>query len=174
MLTTNIMGVTPAALRKIIDKKTYEITIGGKSPENLLAALKNEGIRVDDWAWDMMIQSQALATLDKPIKIRVSRLTPRDLGFAEPPTTKQLFTQALSLGLELVPAEAGPWARLQDTDQPGEDWYYIAMNPMDRGTKRVFRLGRSGDRRRLEGYWANPDDLWPLDRAVVFGIPQGI
>ena len=161
----------PNGIKEIIRKNSYPIEVGGKSPEVLMAELSQNLFFVSDWARDMM-QSPDFATLGRRTEIEVARLTPADLGFIQYPTTEQFFDRAASFGLALLPAEAGPHARLQDRNQRPGDWYHIAMDPIsDRlGSPYVFKLGRDEGGLWLGSYWADPGHPWDLDDAFVFGL----
>ena len=163
--------LSPGSIEETIRKNSYGIEIGGKSPQALMAELRQSHISVSDWARDMM-ESPDFATLGRRTEIEVARLTPADLGFIRYPTTEQFFDRAASFGLELLPAEAGQHARLQDGNQRPGDWYHIAMDPIaDRyGGPGVFLLGRGGGGLWLDGRWASPGDHWNLDNAFVFGL----
>lgn len=136
-----------------------------------MAELSQNPFFVSDWARGTM-QSPDFSTLGRRTEIEVARLTPADVGFIQYPTTEQFFDQAASFGLALLPAEAGPHARLQDRNQHPGDWYHIAMDPIsDRyGDPGVFTLERFGGGLWLDGGWADPGGHWDLDDAFVFGL----
>lgn len=154
-----------------IKKNSYRIEIGGKSPAELERTLTEKDIYVIDWARGMM-RSPAFSTLGRSTEIQVARLTPGNLGFTQYPTTEQLYKQAQSFGLERLPAEAGPQARLQDTKQRQGDWYYIAMNPITNryGHRHIFSLERDGARLGIASPWAHPGYHWDLDSSFLFGV----
>ncbi|MEK7129961.1 MAG: hypothetical protein AAB803_02990 [Patescibacteria group bacterium] len=154
-----------------IKKNSYSIEIGGKSEAELERALTKNPFSLGDYARDMM-HSLDFGTLAKSREIRVAKLRLGDLGFTGYPTIAHIFEQAPKLGLELLPAEAGPHARLQDRNQRSGDWYYIAMNPItDRnGSPDVFEVARYEDALWLHSPWAGPGDHWSLGNAFVFGL----
>ena len=154
------------------------LKIGGMTAEELEESLDREKIHVSSYSRSMFKnKKQFIQPVNEREKERrgetetlaLVRLQVRDLGFASPPTTKELFARARERGLELCPPETGPYLRLKDKDQPS-GWYFIGMEPVadSDGIPRVFGLGRGGDGLWLYGYWADPDDQWGLGFRVVF------
>ena len=76
------------------------------------------------------------------------------------------------MGLELCPPETGLIKPLQDTNQPMDKWYYIAMEPItDRnGNPLVFRLERNADGAWLNDDWSDPGSVWNPDDEFVFRL----
>jgi len=163
--------ITSTDIETVIKKNSYSIEIGGESEAELEWALTKSPFSLCDYARDMM-QSLEFGTLAKSREIRVAKVALGDLGFIGYPTTAHILEQTPKLGLELLPAEAGPHARLQDKNQHSGDWYYIAMNPIaDRnGYLDVFRLASNEDGLWLDGRWASPSNDWDLDDAFVFRL----
>ncbi len=161
-----------------------EVVIGTKDRKELLQAMETRGINVNSYAREMIespdfMPTQArLSGIQKlfrgetkptPETVDVVRLKVRDLGFTSYPTTTELFAKAEEFGLELCPAEVGPQYRLQHTDQPMGEWFYIGMKPVvASGYPRVFVLGHDDDGLWLNRSWAKPRDRWFLDIKFVF------
>ena len=147
-----------------------EIEIGGKGAEVLIKEMREKGITISDYANDMM-KSKNFTTLEKSESETLIRLKIGDLGFLKDkyPTTDEVYKRIEELGLELCPAETGPYYRLKYTSQPINEWIRIGMKQIvDRGGRpRVFLVGRDGDGLWLDGYWADPGRTWyPGDRFV--------
>lgn len=153
------------------------IEIGGKSKDQLEQELKQRGINISAYAEDML-HSQDFTTLNNPVNIDTVRLKVQDLGFksSETPTTDQVYARANELGLDLCPAEVGPYLRLKDQNQPLVEWYYIGMKQIaDRyGDPRVFDLVRDGDGLWLYDEWARPDFRWYPEDAFIFALRKEI
>ncbi len=161
-----------------------EVVIGTKDRKELLEAMKKQGIDTSTYAQEMIESPDFMPTQSRLSGIQrlfkgegsqtaktvdVIRLKVRDFGFTNYPTTTELFAKAEEFGLELCPAEVGPQYRLQQTDQPMNDWFYIGMKPLvASGDPSVFTLGRYGDGLWLDISWARPDSRWPLDGEFVF------
>lgn len=158
-------------IETVIKQNSYSIEIGGMSEPQLESALGKKPFVLADYARDMM-QSLDFSTFAKSREIRVAKLRLFDLGFTGYPTTAQILKQASKLGLELLPAEAGPHARLQDRDQRSGDWYYIVINPIAGrdGDPDEFRVARDGDGLWLGSRWTGPGAHWYLDETFVFGL----
>lgn len=147
------------------------LEIGGKSSKQLEAELKEKKVNVSEYGQDML-RSKDFTTLKNPEQIKLVRLKVRDLGFKDGATTQEIYAKAEELGLELCPAEVGPNLRLQYTDQPLGEWFYIAMKQISGrdGLPSVFRLGRYGDGLWLDDSWALPADGWFPGPGFVFRL----
>lgn len=150
-----------------------ELEIGGKSAEQLIKELQEKNIKISPYALDML-RSRDFATLEKPEEIKTVRLKVRDLGFTSNPTTDQLYARAQELGLELCPAEVGPYQRLKEKDQSMGDWYWIAMKQITdrRGNPDVFYLERNDDGLWLHNHWAIPSGKWNPGDVFLFRLRQ--
>ena len=143
-----------------------ELTIGGKTVDQLRAEMKERDINYTD---DML---KKMPTLPNPEQATLIRLKVGDLGFTSSPTTDDVYARAAELGLELCPAEVGPHQRLQDTEQPLGNWYRIAMEQIAgrHGYPSVFDLARDGDGLWLDSDWVGPDGRWHLGIEFVFRL----
>jgi hypothetical protein len=163
-----------------------KVIIGTKDRKKLLKDMERQNITISSTAKEMiespdfMPPTDRLSGLNRLFRgetkktseaIDVVRLKVRDLGFTSYPTTNQLFAKAQEFGLELCPAEVGPQYRLQYTDQPRGDWFYIGMKPVVApGNPRVFELAHNVDGLWLNDNWAFPDLEWLLDLTFVFRL----
>jgi hypothetical protein len=168
---TNIEHVYISFPEGKIPRETIEI--GGKSSQQLEAELKQRGIKISSYAEDML-KSSDFTTLKDPQNIDTIRLKVQDLGLPVNPTTEQIYARAKELGLELCPAELGPYKRLKDTNQPMGEWYYIAMKQIAGrgrvGVPSVFLLEHSGGGLWLDGSWAGPGRRWDPEYRFVFSL----
>ncbi|MEX2027970.1 MAG: hypothetical protein WD988_00530, partial [Candidatus Curtissbacteria bacterium] len=146
--------------------KIAPITLSGfetqSSEYNRGVTDKSRQIKSLDYTRSIM-KNPDFTTLVNPVELDLVRLHVRDLGIKKDyPTIAEIFAQAEALGLELCPAEVGPQYRLQYTDQPMNEWFYVGMKPVtgSDGDPSVFTLGRRGDGLWLRGYWTVPDDRW--------------
>ena len=146
-----------------------ELEIGGKTAEELENELKEKNVYISSYAQDML-HSPDFTTLPNPEQIDTVRLKVSDLGFPGGATTDQIYAKAVELGLELCPAEVGPYQRLKDTDQELYNYYWIAMKQItDRdGRPVVFSLNRRVDGLELGNYVARPVGRWISGREFVF------
>lgn len=146
-----------------------KLTIGGVASKRLEEQLKDGGFYVSERAGDIMTR---LAALAEPLELDLGRATVREMGFASPPTTRELFGRIREVG-DLCPAEVGPHLRLADKDQPSGEWYWVAMVPIagSYGHPRVFSVERDGGGlRRLYAPCVSPGDRWRLEYMVVFRL----
>lgn len=149
----------------------WQLTIGGKSQEELQEELQRGGYQVDPYAKDMMI-SRNFTTLEEQEEVNLIKLKLSDLGFSEYPTTDQIYERALELGLELCSAEVGPHLRLTYKQQPKKEGFFIAMKQIaDRyGYEGIFKLWHSEDGLRLDFFWARPARKWNPIHGFVFSL----
>ena len=150
------------------DKKifTYKLETNPQidSPEKAEEELKARGIYITDWGHDIL---QKTEWSGEGKTYNLVQFTVGQLGFPQGATTDQIYAKAKELGLDLCPAEVGPHLRLS---YPGGDWKIIAMEQVtDRyGYPYVFFLYRDGDELVLDGYYAEPSDMWGDDGHFVF------
>jgi hypothetical protein len=164
-------------IEAVIKKNSYIIEIGGKSELELEFELAEgsfllSNFRKSNYCAQEMMQSDDFSVSTTSRQILVSRVKLLDLGFSAYPTREQIFEQTQKLGLELLPSETGPHARLQDRNQAFGNWYYIAMNPItvkNHGPQ-IFALVRQGDGLWLASRVATSNTHFGLDAEFVFGI----
>ncbi len=150
-----------------------ELEIGGKTKDELVAEIEEKGMKIYDYARDML-NSPDFTTLENPEEISLVRLKVGDLGFTKNPTTDEIYARAAELGLELCPAETGPHQRLKDSEQPLGDYYRIAMKQLTvrHGRPNVFYVYSNDDGLWLNYRWAKPDSKWFLGGQFVFRLRQ--
>ncbi len=152
--------------------RRQKLEIGGKSKQQLVAEMKQQGINIYEYA-QQMIDSPDFTTLPRKDDVDLVRLKVQDLGLGDDyPTINQIYVRASELGLKLCPPEVGLQLRLKDTNQPLGEWYYIGMKQIaDRdGRPLVFKLGRDEDGLWLGDRWADPVDRWPPEFEFVFAL----
>lgn len=148
------------------------IQIGGKSREQLLQELKAANCGVTSWAEDIM-GKEAFTTLSEPESIDLARVEVRELGFTKNPTTAEIWARIRELGHDVCPAEVGPHLRLQFSDQPKGDYFWVAMEAIadSGGDPNIFFVDRLDDGRRwLHADYVRPGDRWSLARRIVFRL----
>jgi hypothetical protein len=115
-----------------------------------------------------------------------------DLGFPEGALTREIigserdrdlfgnaapFTggRGKQLGLELCRPDAGPYLRLEYTDQPSGESLYVAMKPITSsdGEPRVFVVAHNSAGLSLDAARARADDKWAPDDTFVFCLGDG-
>jgi len=148
-----------------------EVEIGGKSKEELKKEMKEKGFKLYSYTESMIDNSDFTLSKNKE-KINTVRLKVSDLGFdSGNPTTDEIYKKAEEFGLELCPAEVGPYLRLELIDQPLGDYFRIAMkqiNVSDRNPS-VFFVRRDGDGEAwLDSDNAKPTSRWNLGYGFLF------
>lgn len=148
-----------------------KLAIGGMPESDLERAVTTGRFHASSYALSMM-KNKDFITNPQSEEITTIRLKVSDLGFTGYPTTDELFKRAQSFGLELCPPETGPHLRLKDTNQPLNEWYYVAMKQItvSDGHPSVFKLWHNEDGLWLAGHWAGPDSEWTPEDRFVFRL----
>lgn len=108
--------------------KTIQLQLGTyKSTEDLRQALIDAGFKIGDWGDDIL---KRVEVATKPTEVGIVVVTVTELGFPNGATQAQIYERALSLGLQLCPAEVGPQLRLQYADQPNGECILVGMEPI--------------------------------------------
>lgn len=152
----------------------FTCDIGGKPVDQLEAEVKS--VRKASDALNMM-HGPKFTTLEEVTPQELIKLRVRDFGLTGTPTTTQVFERAThsrigNMALELCRAEVGPHQAIADTEQPLNDVYYIAYEPItDRdGDPSVFGLERDDGGLWLYGPWAGPEGGWDPEDQLVFAL----
>ena len=150
------------------------ITIGGKTKDQLIAAIEVNGARVSKTSREMM-HTDAFTTLPEPTHVRLVKLPLLVLGFRRYCNANDLLDRAKEDGLNPCPPEVAPCLRLVDRDQPCESGYRIGMRPIvgADGKLRLFKLDRNyWNGRWLRNELARPADLWRPTSEFIFLAPE--
>jgi hypothetical protein len=149
-----------------------QIAIGGKTADQMETKIDQLGFKLWGYAQHMM-HHKDFTTLKKEIQAGFVRLTVRDLfGDNNLHTTDEIYKKADQLGLDLCPAEVGPQYRIQYTNQPMNEWVYIAMKQISvpDGCPRVFGVHRGALGSRLDDGWAKPRYEWNPEYQFLFSL----
>ena len=142
-----------------------------RSTESLSKAHTDGGFRIGDRA-AQILKKTALAETETEIELVL--VTVAELGFEKATRRDAIYDRAKELGLDLVPAEAGPQLRRQYANQPMNEWMVMAMEPVaaSDGNPRVFYVVRRADGQWLDTYYGNPGSLWFPENRWVFARRQ--
>lgn len=157
---------TAAAPREFKTWKTIKIGTH-KTVKDLSQALTDGGFQIGDHA-AQILKKTSLA--DTETEIELVDVSGAELGFTKSYRRYELYARAEKFGLDLVPAEAGPQARLQYTDQPLVEWKLMAMEPIadSDGNLGVFGVERFVGGPSLSANYGDPGDEWGPDDHWVF------
>lgn len=104
-------------------------TIGGKNKMELGLELNKENIKMSKTANEMLLNND-FRTLKNIEKIDLVVLTVNNLGFPKGATKDEIYKKAEELGLELCPAETGPYVRLL-YNGASWSWILVGMNEIN-------------------------------------------
>jgi hypothetical protein len=118
--------------------KTIKIGTRLKTPYDFREALESAGMKIGDWAYDIMCEP-AFTVITGKKEFELVVVTVAELGFKDGATRKDIYARAKKLGLNLCPPEIGPRLRLKYTDQPMNDFLVIAMKAI-KGLDGIYSL----------------------------------
>ncbi|MEI8339074.1 MAG: hypothetical protein WCF94_00210 [bacterium] len=174
---TRLQEVLEALILDEVDKdfpiwKTIKIGTGPKNAGDFRKVLKKAGSNISDWANDILGKSAFEASVSTTEnEVDLVNLSVRELGFKEGASIKEIYEQAIKLGLDLCPAEVGPQLRLQYQDQPRGEWIIIAMEPItdSDGDLEVFHVECGDDGGLwLSSYYGHAGRFYNADHRFVF------
>ena len=154
--------------------KTIKLgTSGLKTADDFRKAIKDCGMKIGDWANDIIGKPKFTVTTGET-EVDLVKVTVAELGFKDGARRDQIYERAKELGLELCSPEVGPQLRLQYNDQPMNGWVLIGMEPIRNsvGDLFVFRVARDGDGLWLRSYYGLPGNVWRADHRWVFVRPR--
>ena len=93
-----------------------EVTVGGLSRDELLAALDAAGIRLNTFA-ETLLAGPIFATRSSSRRVRLAERSPSDLGLPDGGSLSQIHRAARNHGLLPCPLETAPYLRLALTEQ---------------------------------------------------------
>lgn len=146
-----------------------EITIGGKTKEELIKEMEKNKISISQIGKSMM-NNPEFTISQKSEHINLVRISVKDLGFPKGATATEIYKKAQKLGLELCPVEVGPQLRLQYKDQPKGECVAVGMKPITNpGGSLVFLVWRNL-KGELELGFGNviSDSHWDISTYFVF------
>lgn len=160
--------------------RRQEIEIGGKTLKQLQSKLEQAGIKVSSEAKEMMEDSD-FAIIPETQEVNIVRLKVESLGLFMNMTTDRVYARAQELGLELCPAEVGPYMLLDDKNllKVGE-YSFIGMKQIDyedddypyERLPQIFVSRHQEEGLELSCVRALPDERWYGSREFVFVLPQ--
>ncbi len=168
-----LRGELMVCLPKVSDLliwKTIRLGTGLKTADDFRTALKKAGMKVSDWG-NEILGNPTFTTSETEVELDLVILSVAHLGFKGGAAGQHIVAMALEQGIELCPAEVGPQLRLQYLDQPKDDAFLIAMEPISDsdGLLSIFSIER-GDSGRL-GLLVNngnPSCFWSGSQKFVF------
>jgi hypothetical protein len=149
--------------------KTIQLGTGLQTADDFRKAVKSAGMKIGDWANDILGKPAFTATTSET-EVELVVASVAELGFKDGATRKDIYVRAQELGLDLCPPEVGPQLRLQYTDQPKGEWLVIAMEPIadSDGFLNLFNVVHVDDVRWLNASYGSPFSFWFGHSRFVF------
>lgn len=145
-----------------------------KTADAYRKALEAGKHRCGEWVTDLF-GKPAYHCASEETDVDLVALFVDDLGFKRGALYSQICEKALSMGLELCPAEVGPALRLTYENQPRGERLFIATKPFSGSADELdlFAMEVSGGGGLwLRGDCGPSDRYWEPDRRFVFVRPQ--
>jgi hypothetical protein len=174
----------PKALQKVLREtlcpvkfkvwKTIKLgTPGLKTVDDFRKAIADAGVKISDEANDIFGKPQ-FKVAEKDAEVDLVVVSVGELGFKNSPTSKQVYSRAKELGLQLCPNEVGLQLRLQYWYQPRGERLVVAMEPItaSAGNLGLFNVAHDADGLWLDTYYGPPILVWRLDAQFVFVRPR--
>ncbi|MDO8590637.1 MAG: hypothetical protein Q7R65_01520 [bacterium] len=162
------------------------IDVGGMTNDGLVASIEKDGMEVSPLARALATRG-ASAVAEKPEKVHLAVILPRDLGFTKTFPARRFVSKEFCtkwseenlVSQVIEPCDLGDGLQLrsQYKDQPGGEILWLAMEPTivspERGTG-VFTIGRQGNEGRcyIGVDLKSPDDEWGLGLPLIFRLRE--
>jgi hypothetical protein len=108
--------------------KTIKLGCGPKTADDFRKAVKSAGMKIGDWANDILGKPAFTATTSET-EVELVVASVAELGFKDGATRKDIYVRAQEFGLDLCPPEVGPQLRLQYTDQSKGEGLSLRWSP---------------------------------------------
>ena len=150
--------------------RTETLKVGTLTKEAIRARFEAMPVIVPSYAQDL-IDKITLSTGEKPVSLIFP--TGRDLGLTASAPYREFLRAGQAKGYELCDPEVGLYLRIHDSNQPVNDVYWMAMEPIAdrRGDPYVFGLEHDSDGLWLRARWTALGLLWRPGRRLAFSLP---
>lgn len=166
-----IVGETAKVeLPKGIRRET--LTFGTMKKDDFAKVFEQRKYHVSPYAQNLTGQIDPAKFTDSP-PMELIWPSGRDLGINKSAQYRSFLEAGQAKGYNLVSPEVGLYLRFQDDNQPLNDLYWLAMEPMASlyGPQFVFALAHNHDGMWLDADWAYPGLLWDPEDRLVFSLP---
>lgn len=147
-----------------------DITVGGKSKEQLLRASALRRYFVEEPARDLMSQPEWKPGARERVRFARARII--DLGLKKHSSVEESWARVQELGHSLCEPCDGPAIRLALNQQEYGDYFWCLMKPISSSyhDTRAFCVGRLDGKWRLFAWYLEPGHIWSLGNSVVFRL----
>lgn len=155
--------------------KRFTIETGGRTGEEYKKDLEEKRIHVDIYAAEMLGKMETMKNCEL---IDYVQLTDKDLGLENRPetgedrrpqkypTAEEVCKRAEELGLDLVPASAGPELALADINP----WTFIGMKPIDLPDSGFSMIFQTNGHHKLWARHFKSQYAWDPDNTWIFRL----
>lgn len=146
------------------------LKVGTMTKADFRAMFQKMPVKVTPYGQDL-IDKTPLSTKEKQVNIIFP--TGRDLGLTKPAQYREFLAAGQAKGYEILHPEVGLYLRVYDPNQPMNDVYCMAMEPIAdrRGHPRVFVLEHTPYGLWLRASWTAVGTLWDPDDRLAFSLP---
>ncbi len=150
--------------------KEIQLPTQEKTPQEYETEIIAQGMKVGDWAKDILSKANLKEGLGEKIKIAI--ISNKSLGFSNGATRQESQDKAKQLGIasKLLPPLTGPELRKQYTDQPMNEYILVDMESIiDRGGHpAVFGVNRSSGEAWLSADFGRSDNRFVVSTRWAF------
>ncbi|WP_396276990.1 hypothetical protein [Glutamicibacter creatinolyticus] len=134
------------------DGGSFEVTVGGLSRYELIAALNSQRVQLNAHA-QTLLDNAVFGENTKQHRISVVERSVSDLGLPDGGTLKQVFDAAQMHGLKLCPPTAGPYLRLAMTNQESSTDFVMSRGHAPDGSYTVAAPTLNDDDEYPRGFY---------------------
>lgn len=174
----------PDTVKRVSVDTTWDLTVGRLSRQEIAAALRAQGVALNEYAEALL--DQPLFDGRLPEHVRVVTCTVAQLGLGDGGTWPQILSAAEEEGLMPCPADTAPYLRLAWSDQPASSSSVLRVggNPDDAVTVAAPRFREDDEFPRgfylrvvdgvpwLRGYRCEDAYVFPADARLAFRARQ--
>lgn len=152
---------------------SIKLTIGtGEDANALKAGLVRAKFYVGDWA-RKLLDTLAFPTHAEKTEVGLMIRSVADLGFHDGAAYKDICAKAQEMGLGLCPIEVVLQLRLQYLNQPKDEWFIVATEPVKSSRyPSLFYVGHGNDGLGLSADYGYPDTFFNRGHRFAFMAPQ--
>lgn len=146
-----------------------EISVGGKTAEQLIQQLSEKGIQFNKYA-HMLFEHPSFSANNETRSDRLFKVNLLDLQLEKPSVFQDIVAKAEDFGLKLCPLHLAAYLRLGYLDQPEGPYLTVASARLesDESYPRGFYVRNLEKTLWLRGYCASDDWEFPLDMEFIF------
>lgn len=141
--------------------RTIKLGTGLRTADEFRKDITDKNYHIGNQGNDIL-DNPAFTTSETEVKVELIAPTVAELGFKRGAKRADIYQRAISLGLEICPAEVGPQLLLQYRGKPMKEWLLIGMEPVADSNSHhvIFDIGYHESILWLDGYTGEAGYFW--------------